>query len=102
MRNEPFGVCGVAVESASEVIVDSALGHLAASVSDDFESLLIAGSIIRPQEKLKGHRRRELWRAPKAAVVWIEVSNNSAVCIVQQVSGQLFAGFSDGAGALQL
>src|SRR5689334_16739515 len=83
VRHKPFRIGGVTMETATELIVDPALGHLLTRVTSDLECIAIGiaiqGANVCAQEKLQRHRRRKLWRTAEAAVYGIIVSDDACV-----------------------
>ena len=69
VRDEPGFVHGVAVEPAAEDVVHAARGHSVEGRPHHRERVVAPGS----QQELEVRRRRELRRAPEAAVLGVEL-----------------------------
>ena len=67
------------MKSTAEMIVNSAFGHLATGMHDDFQRVVSSGSVISAKQKFERHRRWEFWSAAKAAIDCVIVLDDAAV-----------------------
>ena len=71
VRHEPDRVDRVAVEAAAELVVDAAVGHALERAQRHRERLLAAAAPVHAQQEREHRVRRELGRAPEAAVALV-------------------------------
>ena len=71
VRHEPDRVDRVAVEAAAELVVDAAVGHAPQRAQRHRERLLAAAAPVHAQQEREHRVRRELGRAPEAAVALV-------------------------------
>ena len=68
MRHEPFGVHGVASETAAKLVVDAAGGHAFAGVQNHLRGLVVVEPFRAAQQKRRNARLRKFRRAAEAAM----------------------------------
>src|SRR3982751_3556039 len=83
VRYEPFGISGVTMKTAAELIVHAAVRHLVAGVADDFERFTITRARMSAQQEFEGHGRRKLGSAAEAAVYRIVTSHHADVSSIE-------------------
>ena len=71
VRHEPDRVDRVAVEAAAELVVDAAVGHAPQRAQRHRERLLAAAAAVHAEQEREHRVRRELGRAPEAAVALV-------------------------------
>src|SRR5690348_607957 len=72
MRDVPGLICAVAAKTATDLVVDAALGHFPQSVSYELQRFAVGFGKIMPQAEFQFHRVKELWGIAKSAIHGIE------------------------------
>ena len=60
MRHEPDRIDRITMKTAAELIVNPAVRHFVAGLSDHFKRVFIFRSLIKAEQKFQRHRRRKL------------------------------------------
>ena len=76
MRHQPFLVHGVTRETAAEVIVNAALGHVREGPLHELEETGVAAAHAGPPQQFEHRTLRKFGRPPEAPVDGIEIARN--------------------------
>ncbi len=85
VRHQPLSVHRVAMEAAAELVVHAAAGHPGQGVAQHLERARIAGPLPDAQDRLPGHRLRELGRLAEPAVALVELAGEAQVGAHQDI-----------------
>ena len=72
------------MESAANLIVHSAVGHLVERERGHVQGMFVAGAMVIAQQEIDGHARRKLRSSAKTALSWIEPAAHRAICGLEQ------------------
>src|SRR6266496_2579083 len=94
VRYQPLRVCGITMKSTSQLIIHTTIGHFAAGVTNNFESLFFSSPMIIAQQKLKRHCRRKLRCSAETSLDSIVTLNDSTVRLVEHIPRNLLTRFA--------
>ena len=84
--HQPVGVGGVPVETAANLIVDTAAGHLLQGHLHHFQGTLVVTVVVVAEQEFRGHWLRKLGRRAEPAVLVVEIGGNIGIRLVQDIN----------------
>src|SRR5262245_63609834 len=90
------------MESATELVVDAASGHLRERLADHAAREFVSRSLPEAQHELPDHRLRKLWRAAQAPFRLVELAGDTLERSEEDVVAQQLHGAAELAALAEL